>query len=133
MNFSHFLSLYRSERIDDLIVCEVEYAVAAAVNCRRGRVFWSHDTMMKQLSHHPELDETDYRVLYPAVLRGELLQDTPASVICIYADTHFTGSTYRACLKATPKGLYAVSFCRLYEAKAARLRRKGYPVVRDHL
>lgn len=135
MNFAHFQGLYNDLRIDPVIVCNVERALASAIGARVTRVFLSPETLAKQKDRHPDLEADDYMALRPAILYGEWRQDGPNKAVILFVDRHLIGFGVRVCLKATANGreIYVVSFCRLNQRKYATELRKPLPMLREHL
>lgn len=135
MNLIHLRALLASERIDPLIVCHIPNPLAALIGATRGRVLLSHDTVLKQLSHHGDLTIDDYRVLPACVTMGEYRQDTPRTVVINFVDEHLNGANYRAALKVPsdkPNRIYCVSFNRLRDRMLAKERRSKFPVIKAH-
>ncbi|MBV8594166.1 MAG: hypothetical protein JOZ27_07700 [Caulobacteraceae bacterium] len=134
MNFEHFLGLYLEQRMDPVIVCNLESEVAQAIGARVTRVWLSRDTLDKQKVRHPDLRPEDYRALKPALLLGEVRLESPKSAIVLYVDTRLLDWGLRVHLKATVNGreIYTDSFCRLRRSAYRRELAKAYPVVRAH-
>lgn len=135
MNFSHFEGLYRGQRIDRVIVCNLHPEIVTAIGGRVNRVFLSPETLEKQRRRHPDLQEFHYRALKPALHYGEYRQDSPRSAVVLFVDTKLTGLSYRAHVKATTNGreIYANSFCLLGNRQYRAELRRPYPVLRKHL
>lgn len=134
MNFAHFEGLYLGNRIDPVIVCHLDKALAGQLGAVRGRVLMSDDTMAKQHLRHPDLSLEHYRVLVPTLMRGEYRQDTPRSAVISYTDVYLFGESFRAAVKVTQDGkrIYVVSFNRMRESKRKQASRKPFPVIREH-
>lgn len=135
MNFSHFQGLFREERIDPVIVFNLHPEIVTAISAKTDRVYLSLQTVQKQKRRHPELTETHYRILRPALHYGEYRQETPRTVIVLFVDTKLTDRSYRIHLKATESGreIYLNSLCLLGDRQYRAELRKPYPVIRDHL
>lgn len=133
MNFDHFLGLYRAERTDPVIVCNIEPDLALKLGARRGRVLMSLDTIEKQKAHHADLTTEHYQVLHPTLMRGEYRQDTPRTAQINYTDSIMFDMNFRAAVKVCRNGvIWVVSFNLLRERHAAKMRRKPYPILRAH-
>lgn len=133
MNFNHFLGLYRGERTDPVIVCHIDQPLALQLGALRGRVLMSLDTIEKQKAHHPDLLEDHYRVLEPTLRQGEYRRDTERSAQINFTDTHFHDANFRAAIKVCRRQiLWVVSFNLLRDRHAAKMRRKLFPIIREH-
>lgn len=135
MNFDHFLSLYDGVRYDPVIVGHIPNALAAKLGAARGRVLLSHDTLVKQRAHHPDLTVDDYRVLAPTLMMGEYRQDTPRTARILYCDTVYNSCYYRAAIKTPlddPRRIYVVSFNRVRERQARQMLQHDFPIIKAH-
>lgn len=134
MNFNHFISLYRGERIDRVIVCNLHPDIAASIGARVTRVYLSSETLEKQKRRHPDLQEFHYRALRPAINLGEYRQETERTAVVLFVDSRLTGLSYRAHIKATENGreIYANSFCLLGKRQYRAELRRPYPIIRTH-
>jgi hypothetical protein len=134
MNMKHFMGLYLGERYDPITVCHIPNQLAAVIGAVRGRVLLSHETITKQLSHHPDLTIDDYQVLRACLMMGEYRQDGPRSASILFTDTVYNSCNYRAAVKSTGDGkrIYCLSFNRIRDRQLAQARRKPYPIIKEH-
>lgn len=135
MNFTHFLGLFREERIDPVIVFNLHQDLAAAMGAKVTRVLLSRETLAKQKRRHGELTEADYRLVRPALQFGEYRQETPRTLMVLFVDTKLTTKNYRIHLKATGNGkeIYLDSLCILGRRQHRAELRRGLPIIREHL
>jgi hypothetical protein len=133
MNLKHLSALYEGLRTDQLIVCHIDDATAAALGARHARVLLSDDTMRKQRAHHTDLVLEHYTIL-PALLRsGEYRQDCASGAVIIYTDTVRFSCNFRAYVKVCHRGnLWLTSFNLLRDRQMAKERRKPHPIIRQH-
>ncbi|HWW11187.1 MAG TPA: hypothetical protein VN018_01625 [Brevundimonas sp.] len=134
MNFDHFRGLYDDQRIDPVIVCNIERGLADALGARVTRVLLSSETIAKQKVRHPDLSADDYVALKPAILFGEVRLDGQGRAVILFVDRHRLAYGVRVYLKVTGDGrrIYAQSFCLLNEKKYRRELAKALTVVREH-
>lgn len=133
MNFNHFLGLYRGERTDHVIVCHIDASLALRLGAKRGRVLMSLDTIEKQKARHPDVSEDHYRVLEPTLRQGEYRQDTDRSAQINFTDSVLYDANFRAAVKVCRRQiLWVVSFNLLRDRHAAKMRRKPFPIIREH-
>jgi hypothetical protein len=134
MNFRHFLGLYNGDRIDPVIVANVDPVIAAALEAKVLRVFLSRETILKQQVKHSELTADDYRVLPPAMRLGEFRLEKPRSAIVLFVDSRLHGWGFRAHVKATANGreMYVDSFCLMRKKTYGQALAKVQPIIRPH-
>lgn len=134
MNFKHFSALYRGERIDPVIVCNIDQSIAELIGARVTKVLLSADTLKKQAYRHGELDEQAYLTLPVALRYGEYRQESARSAVILFVDTKNLDFGVRVHLKVTPNGkeIYADSFCLLRRKTYAQALAKPLKVIREH-
>jgi len=134
MNFNHFLGLYREERIDRVIVYNVEPIIAHALGARVLRVYLSAETLRKQRLRHPDLTVDHYRSLRPTLAFGEYRQESPRTAMVLFLDTKLNDWGFRAHVKSTRNGreLYVDSFCLMRRKTYNRALAKPYPIIKAH-
>lgn len=134
MNFAHFQGLYDGDRVDPVIVCNIERPLAVALGAKVLRVLLSAETIEKQKRRHAELSSDDYMVLRPALLFGEWRQDGPGSAVILYIDRHCLGTGVRTVVKVTADGrkIFVKSFCRMRDRSYRAELRKPFPILRQH-
>src|SRR5450830_2183034 len=92
---------------------------AKQIGSKTQTVILSAQTMLKQLKEHPELTVDEYAIVQDAVAKGEVIQDTPSTLIFLLQD-----QGYVTVVKATKTGnaTYLTSFRRLSNDDAKRER-----------
>lgn len=134
MNFTHFQGLFREERIDPVIVFNLDGDLAQAMGAKVTRVFLSRETLAKQKRRHGELTEAHYRLLRPALQFGEYRQESARTLMVLFVDTKLTAKNYRIHLKTTSNGkeIYLDSFCLLGQRQHRAELRRELPIIRPH-
>lgn len=104
----------------------IDQSTADAISARpetRRVVRLSEETMEKQRRRHPELDVTHYRLLPDLIERGEVIRDTPQTVIILER----RGRLWKAVVKATRTGkaLFLQTLHQITEEEVAGLRARG--------
>jgi hypothetical protein len=135
MNLNHFLALYRQERIDPVIVCNLPASLVAMIGAKVTRVYLSTETLDKQRRRHPDMTEAHYRALAAALRNGEYRQDSPRTAVVLFVDARLNGLSFRAYVKSTDNGkeIYVTSFCVVGKRQYRAELRRPYPVIRKHL
>lgn len=104
-------------------VARVPDAAASAIASKVTVAHLSPETMAKQMREHPELTALDYLMIQRTVDQAKItVQDTPKSMIFIFADPEAAG--YVLVVKATQsgQGLFVTSFRRLSAREIKRDR-----------
>lgn len=134
MNHQHFLGLYYGERIDPVIVCQLDPELARALGARVTRVYLSAETLKKQRERHADLAPNDYRALRPALMMGEYRREGPRTAIVLFVDAKLLDWGIRAHVKVTQNSreIYVDSFCKMRDKTYRRELLKPHPILRPH-